>query len=363
MTNTNTPPARRIAFYVTGHGFGHSTRALEVLRHISRDTEIHIKTSAPEWLYRLDIERPFHFHTLDHDIGCVQVDSLEVLPRETLLAFEQLWLRREVLIESELEFIKSQRVDLIVADISPLACVIARRAGIPAIVIANFTWAWIYEPYVRDNPDKAHVIDWIREAYADVSLCLRTPLDSDLSVFPRIEDVPLIGRHAKAQRSGIRARLGVPEERRLVLLTFGGFQTRALPVESLQSVPDATFLTTVRDLGSHPGFIQLEPHAIRHPDLVAASDLVVAKPGYGIVSECIANNTPLLLIHRTDFREAAVLERESIRLGGGRVMQPEEMQAGQLGRHVRDALEAGLRWSPIPANGGEVAARRIESIV
>lgn len=363
MTNHNTPPLRRIAFYVTGHGFGHSTRVLEVLRHLSPDTEIHVKTSAPEWLYRLDLERPFHFHELDHDVGCVQVDSLEVLPRETLLAFDRLWRGRESIIVKELEFLEDNNIDCLIADISPLACVLARRAGLPSVVIANFTWAWIYEPYVQDNPDLAHVIDWIREAYADVTLCLRTPLDSDLSVFPRIEDVPLIGRHARLEGSEVRRRLGVREDRQLVLLTFGGFQTRALPLDSLQAVPDTLFITTVSQPQAASNMIQLKPADFRHPDLVAASDLVIAKPGYGIVSECIANGTPLLLVRRKDFREAGILENEIQRLGGGRVMTAEDILSGNLGRHVQEALDAGLKWEPISANGGEVAARRIESFV
>jgi hypothetical protein len=31
------------------------------------------------------------------------------------------------------------------------------------------------------------------------------------------------------------------------------------------------------------------PAALSYPDLVAAADVVVSKPGYGIVSECVAN--------------------------------------------------------------------------
>ena len=45
----------------------------------------------------------------------------------------------------------------------------------------------------------------------------------------------------------------------------------------------------------------------RYEDLVRAVDVVVTKPGYGIISECIANDTALLYTSRGDFREYPVL--------------------------------------------------------
>ena len=45
----------------------------------------------------------------------------------------------------------------------------------------------------------------------------------------------------------------------------------------------------------------------RYEDLVRAVDVVVTKPGYGIISECIANDTALLYTSRGDFREYQVL--------------------------------------------------------
>ncbi len=45
----------------------------------------------------------------------------------------------------------------------------------------------------------------------------------------------------------------------------------------------------------------------RYEDLVRAVDVVVTKPGYGIISECLANDTALLYTSRGDFREYQVL--------------------------------------------------------
>ena len=39
------------------------------------------------------------------------------------------------------------------------------------------------------------------------------------------------------------------------------------------------------------------------PDLIAAVDVVMGKIGYGFVSECIANGTPLIYVPRSDWPE------------------------------------------------------------
>ena len=49
---------------------------------------------------------------------------------------------------------------------------------------------------------------------------------------------------------------------------------------------------------------------LRYEDLVAAADVVVSKPGYGIVSECIANDTALLYTSRGRLIEYDVMVAE-----------------------------------------------------
>ena len=52
----------------------------------------------------------------------------------------------------------------------------------------------------------------------------------------------------------------------------------------------------------------------RYEDLVAAVDVVVTKPGYGIIAECIAAGTPMLYTSRGDFREYDLLVRRDAAL-------------------------------------------------
>jgi L-arabinokinase len=51
--------------------------------------------------------------------------------------------------------------------------------------------------------------------------------------------------------------------------------------------------------------------------LTASADVVISKPGYGVVSECFLNGTPLLYIPRMDFAEYPVLKAAIDSWGGG----------------------------------------------
>ena len=49
---------------------------------------------------------------------------------------------------------------------------------------------------------------------------------------------------------------------------------------------------------------------VRYEDLVGAAEAIVTKPGYGVISECIANDTAVLYTSRGHFPEYDVLVEE-----------------------------------------------------
>ena len=69
---------------------------------------------------------------------------------------------------------------------------------------------------------------------------------------------------------------------------------------------------------------------LRYEDLVAACDVVASKPGYGIVSECVANGAALLYTDRGRFREYPVMVEQ----------MPEVMRC----RFIASEAMAGGRW-------------------
>src|SRR5215213_2214897 len=74
-------PSYRIVFYVSGHGFGHTSRSIEVIHAVLRarpDAHIVVKTSAPQRLFARTLEGRCEFVDLQCDPGMVQIDSLNI---------------------------------------------------------------------------------------------------------------------------------------------------------------------------------------------------------------------------------------------------------------------------------------------
>ena len=94
----------------------------------------------------------------------------------------------------------------------------------------------------------------------------------------------------------------------------------------------------------------------RYEDLVRAVDVVVTKPGYGIISECLANDTALLYTSRGDFREYQVLVDAMPKFLRCGFIDHADLFAGNWQPHL-DALLAQPAPPTRPeTNGAEVAA-------
>ena len=119
---------------------------------------------------------------------------------------------------------------------------------------------------------------------------------------------------------------------------------------------------------SAPGLLtlseqQIYDNGLRYEDLVRAADVVVTKPGYGIISEAIANGAALLYTSRGQFVEYDVLVREMPRYLRAEFLEQKRLLSGDWS----EALERLLSQAPPPEkpalNGAEAAAEEILRLV
>ena len=128
-----------------------------------------------------------------------------------------------------------------------------------------------------------------------------------------------------------------------------------LPVNALHELGfDALMAFPAR--AGHVEFEDRRFGITRRQDLVHAVDLIITKPGYGIVSECIANGTPLVYTSRGVFPEYDVFVREMPRYLRCAYLSNEDLLGGRWG----DAIEAAVNAPPPPdrprTDGAEVVA-------
>ena len=352
-----------VGLAVSGHGFGHAVRCAQVARALlERGARVKVRTDAPAWLFPPGADY-LRSPGWPLDVGVAQHDGLDLDIDET----RRRWIAfaRELgpRADAEARLLREHRVDIVLGDIPPLAFVAAARAGLPAAALGNFSWDWIYAAW----PDFEPIVDVIRAGYAQADLLYRLPFHSAaadaLSAFARIQDVPLIARRAARPRCQVRAEMGLPGQARVVLLSFGGFAARGLDARALGEWADYTFVLTPPVAPTATGLPQ-NVVAFNHSpadyvSLLGAADVVVTKPGYGIVADCLANRVAVLFTDRGPFREYDVLAEQLPRLGHARYVPRQELLAGQLGPHLDALLGSDAVWTDLPINGADVVATRV----
>ena len=103
---------------------------------------------------------------------------------------------------------------------------------------------------------------------------------------------------------------------------------------------------------------RLSALSIRYEDVVAAADVVISKPGYGIVTDVIAGGTRLVYTDRGDFPEYPILVREMEPWVAAVYLPSAQVREGRVREAVHQAL--ALSIPPPPDLGGaDRAAERI----
>jgi L-arabinokinase len=97
----------------------------------------------------------------------------------------------------------------------------------------------------------------------------------------------------------------------------------------------------------------------RYEDLVRAVDIVVTKPGYGIVSECIANDTAILYTSRGRFAEYDVLVEGMQRYTRAQFIPQEALLSGDWEPYVTRLLAAPAPDERPAIDGARVATEMI----
>jgi len=345
-----------IVYYISGHGFGHTSRSVELIKAILAarpGTRIVVKTSAPAWLFETVPGTSVSVVPFEADPGITQFDSVSMDERESLRRAIEFYRAFDETARSEAGFLRSIGATAVLGDTPPIAHEAAARANLPSIAVGNFTWDWIYEGYDSFRADAADVIETIRRAYARATRALRLPMHGGFESMAAVTvDIPFIARRSTRDPADTRRRLGVPDDRPFVLASFGAYGVDA----EFQDIARAQHLTVLAARA------QLEGGLV-YPDAVAAADLVITKPGYGIVSECIAGNTPLLYTSRGRFIEYDVLVEEMPRVLRCRFIPREDLLAGRWRPHI-DAL---LQQPPPPErpriDGAAVAANAILDLI
>jgi hypothetical protein len=336
-----------VVFYVSGHGFGHASRSIELINallHQQPGLRVVVRSQVAPWLFARTAHPTVELSPVETDTGVVQIDSLRLDAAATIARATEFMRTFDARVATEVDFLSSVDAQLVIADLPPLGIAAGHAAGLPAIAFGNFTWDWIYDNYEGAH-DLARQIGGI---YSRTTLALRLPMWGGFETMTVVRDMPLVARHSRHDRAETRHALGIPADERIVLVSFGGYGVEGA---AKPRIPGYQVLW--------PGDIDegaMYDAGYRYEDLVNAVDVVITKPGYGIISECIANDTAMLYTSRGDFREYPVLVQEMPKYLRCAFVAHDDLFSGNWAPHLEQLLAQPAPQEKPPTNGAQLAA-------
>lgn len=352
-----------LLFYVSGHGYGHARRMTQVIGEIlSRRPELNVvvRTAAPPAVFQ-----PLPASLIQSsviDCGMIEADPLTIDGERTLAKLLNFMRQREAIVSAEVDFIRNTRPQMIVSDIPFLAGDVAERTGIPCIGISNFSWDWIYDELFAGNSIYEPIGEQIRDSYLKFEQLLELPFGRIGPKLP-IKAVPLIAPQRRRELDEILSRLGILHDDirpRVIFGTRGGVSPQVLRTAA-EELPDMRLIfphALPSGMPENTISAELSP-SLDFSDLLAVSDVVVSKLGYGIVSECVASRVRLVYPRRTSFAEDRITELEMPAYVPIQEISRDDYREGRWARSIREVLKKPMPTTIIDVSGAQVCARHI----
>jgi hypothetical protein len=343
----------RIAYYVSGHGFGHISRSSVIWEEFAiKGAEIVVITERAGFFP--NSPEKIKFRNQKIDIGVRQRSSLDIDIEGTITDLENFSKQKEQISSEEKSFLKEFKPDIILSDSSSLPFPIAHELKIPAYFIGNFTWDFIYENYIKDNGFFRSIVGELKFEYSLARAGFVLPLHCPIESIPNLIHVGLVGRKPERSKEEVRKDLGFDSNRIYFLFSFGAYGLN--PDDFNYGNLKSNYQIVVSRLEGFLGEKVFRKDDIHYPDIVSASDFVITKPGYGIVSECIYGKTPILYTDRGDFAEYPYLVSQMKERIPAAYLTQEELYGFQFDRVLN---EIKVKNTTIKSDIDESGAKQI----
>ncbi len=348
-----------IIYFISPHGYGHAARATAVIAELRRllpESRCTAFTTVPRWFFEDSLDRSIAIETADVDLGLIQHDAFTEDLAATLKALQASIPFPEEKLDALAARVDELDGDLVVCDIAPIGLAVAKRCGLPSVLVENFTWDWIYRGYHDACPELGPIADELAATFQSA--------DHHVQAVPACvgsrsaHQVAPVSRSPRTSRLAVRRALGITDDGPTVLITMGGvgWIDDSLHVDGRSSEDPWLVIPGSRERTRDGRVIRLPAHSeFYHPDLIHAADVVVGKLGYSTLAEVWAAGVPFAYVARPHFAESAVLEAWVQRKLPCREVTLEQLTSDAWLRLLTELLEEGRRPPTRPGGAADVA--------
>lgn len=343
---------------ISSHGFGHLAQVAPVVNRLRQklpEMVLTLRTTLPRNKLEERIDGVFTLQPAADDFGMLQHSALELDLLASLQRYRQFhenWSQQVERVAAELAAVQPT---LVLADVPYLTLAAAHRLAIPSVAMCSLNWAAIVEGCLAHEPGVEGLVGQMLEAYnrAEVFFCPAPsmPMPGLTNTHP----VGVVAAQATDCRDELVKRGLVNRSERLVLVAMGGLDHR-LPVERWPQDSTIRYLVPGAWRVQREDVTAIEAYGFHFSDLLASSDAVITKPGYGTFSEAVLNAVPLLYVRRGNWPEEPALIDWLQRHGRSQEVGREALERGEYLPALEAVLAQAIPHRPVADGVAEIAA-------
>jgi hypothetical protein len=347
----------RLIFDVSGHGFGHLAQTTPVVERLlarRADLEITLRTRVADAIIRERLGERVRIVPQTIDVGMLMASAVEVRAQashDAHLAFHDRW---EATVEADARALDALSPDLLISNIGYRGLEAASRLGIPALAFSSLDWAAVYARYCAALPGADTVLAQMRAAYARARTVLSLEPGLERHGVAQVRRVGPIGARGTRDPNRLRRLVGAGPDERLVLVGPGGIPTR-IDMGRWPAPRGIRFLAPAALARGAARVHPVESLPMAYLDVLASSDAVVTKPGYGTFADAACSAVPVVFTRRPDWPEEPRLGEWLARHVATACIDWADLEQGRLEQALETVFAAPARPPAVPTGIDHVA--------
>jgi len=301
-----------LCFSITAHGFGHGAISCSVINRVMLRhplVKISVMTLLPKSYLDARLTHGFDYYQLGSDFGMLMSSAIGVDIKNSQLKYQSLFMNWQSCVDNEKRLLTKIKPDILISNISPISLDAAYQLDIRTASVAPFNWAQIYQSYcLDDNSETQAVYQKMSAVYEAVDQVFKplpfVPLnDASEITIASINDLP-VGDLAFLLQHLPRG------TKQVGLIALGGLPF-PLDLQHWPEIKGMHWLVDQDIANSRADMTQIKSLNIPFLQLVADSDFILTKPGYGTYCEIAAlakqRKVRVMSLKRPDWPETPYL--------------------------------------------------------
>jgi UDP:flavonoid glycosyltransferase YjiC (YdhE family) len=348
----------RLFVAVTAHGYGHLAQVAPVVSEIKRRLpalEISLQGNVSPAFAKARLPAGFRHLQSAADVPLPMDGPLTTRWADGLADYVAFDLDYAAQQRQQRRLFDEIRPDLVLADIPWLPLDVARSMGIPCAGLCSLSWYDILVESPVGHQLPAPLTARMQRAYSGADLFLRPAPSMPMSWLPNGRDIGPIAQPHRRDPRRLRERIGRLDSEQLVLMQFGG--TGCLKLGGAPRIRNGLHLLSPdADAGlGRDDLTVIDAEGGSLLAVLASSDALITKPGYGTFVEAACSGIPVLSVERRDWPESRWLVDWLADKVPMREISVSDFAAGKIDGPLSELLAEGPAEPVAPTGVAEAA--------